>query len=216
METKLEPASGAVVWGAERRVFDLPAVAQTFETQFTGATNLAEVPLVLENPQSRRLFTQTRLEGRAHMADQPRQDRGFSLQRRYEIVADDGTARDFQNARVGDRVLVTLRLETRQPAHFLAVDDPLPASFEALNPEFKSQATRAGEALAEDWVSDYRELRADRALFFRDFLPAGRYTIRYLARVRAAGMSLAPAAKIEEMYHPERFGLTETMWVPTE
>lgn len=215
VEGRLEPASGAVTWGAERRAFDLPAVPQTFETQFAGLTNLAEVPVVLENPQARRLFTQTSLEGRARVAEQPRQDRGFSLERRYEIVADDGTLHDFTNARVGDRVLVTLRLESRQPAHFLAVDDPLPAAFEALNPEFKSQATHAGAALVEDWVSDYRELRADRALFFRDFLSPGSYTIRYLARVRAAGTSLAPAAKVEEMYHPERFGLTATVQVQT-
>ncbi len=215
VEGRLEPATGAVAWGAERHDFQLPPVAQTFATRFVGASNLAAVPLVLENLQSRRLFAQTRLEGRSRVVEQPRQDRGFSLQRHYEIVGDDGAVRDFQNARVGDRVLVTLRLECRQGSHFLAVDDPLPAAFEPLNPEFKSQQTRVGAALSEDWVGDYRELRADRALFFRDFLPPGSYTIRYLARVRAAGTSLAPAAKVEEMYHPERFGLSETTRVQT-
>jgi hypothetical protein len=32
--------------------------------------------------------------------------------------------------------------------------------------------------------------------------------LRYLARVRAVGAATAPAAKVEEMYHPERLGLT--------
>jgi uncharacterized protein YfaS (alpha-2-macroglobulin family) len=56
-------------------------------------------------------------------------------------------------------------------------------------------------------------LRDDRAVFFADHLEPGDYTIRYLARVRAAGTATAPSARIEEMYHPERFGLTETMQV---
>ena len=85
--------------------------------------------------------------------------------------------------------------------------------FEAVNPEFKSQATRAGEALGLDWQGSHHELREDRALFFANYIPPGEYTIRYLARVRAAGTATAPAAKVEEMYHPERFGLTETMQV---
>ena len=76
------------------------------------------------------------------------------------------------------------------------MDDPLPAVFEAVVPEFKTQQTTA-LALTQDWVSDHRELRTDRALFFSDWLAPGRHVIRYLARVRAAGTVTAPAARIE-------------------
>ena len=63
-----------------------------------------------------------------------------------------------------------------------------------------------------EWRSDHREFRADRALFFSDHIyAAGRYEVRYLTRVRAAGTATAPGAKVEEMYHPEHFGLSETM-----
>ena len=41
-------------------------------------------------------------------------------------------------------------------------------------------------------MSDYRELRKDRALFFADLLYPGQYTLRYLARVISAGDVLAP------------------------
>jgi len=34
--------------------------------------------------------------------------------------------------------------------------------------------------------------------------------------VRAAGNVTAPSAKIEEMYHPERFGLTETVQLTSQ
>jgi uncharacterized protein YfaS (alpha-2-macroglobulin family) len=111
---------------------------------------------------------------------------------------------------VGDRVLVTLRITTPRVAHFVAVDDPLPALFEAVNPEFKTQQTRASAAVDVDWVSDFPELRDDRALFFCDWLAPGTHTLRYLARVRAAGVAIVPGTKVEEMYRPERFGLTET------
>jgi hypothetical protein len=40
--------------------------------------------------------------------------------------------------------------------------------------------------------------------------------LRYLARVISAGDAIAPSAKIEEMYHPERMGTTETARVYTE
>ena len=87
---------------------------------------------------------------------------------------------------------------------------------EAINPEFKSQEVVGGETLGTEWVSDYHELRTDRALFFADLLYPGRYTLRYLARVICAGDAIAPSAKIEEMYHPERFGTTETIHVSAQ
>lgn len=216
VEGALLAGNGVVKWAADERAFELPAVARTFETTFQASSPDGAPPLWLENPQQRRWFAQATITGHARVVEQPRQDRGFALQRRYELVADDGRLRPFEAGHVGDRVLVTLRLEVRQPAHFVAVDDPLPAVFEAVNPEFKSRATSAGELAGSDWVSDFRELRADRALFFCDRLGPGTYVLRYLARVRGAGEALAPAAKAEEMYHPERFGLTETLRVRTQ
>jgi alpha-2-macroglobulin len=211
VEGALQATPGALALAAEQRQFQLPASPATFETAFRLAPMAASTGLMLDNPQKQRLFTQTRLETRSKVVAPPAQNRGFAVEREYAIVADDGSTRELRGARVGDRVLVTLRIATSRTAHFVAVDDPLPALFEAVNPEFKTQQTRAGASLAEDWVSDYRELRADRALFFCDHLPPGTHTLRYLARVRAAGNAVAPGAKVEEMYHPERFGLTETV-----
>ena len=59
-------------------------------------------------------------------------------------------------------------------------------------------------------MSDFHEIRKDRCLYFANYVDPGTYTLRYLARVRAAGTVTAPPAKAEEMYHPERCGLTET------
>ncbi len=68
----------------------------------------------------------------------------------------------------------------------------------------------------EDWFCDYRELRTDRALFFTDNPPAkGRFTLSYLARVAAEGEVIAPCARIEAMYEPEKFGLSATQRIRT-
>ena len=66
------------------------------------------------------------------------------------------------------------------------------------------------------WCSDFQEIRADRVLFFGDDVSPGNYVLRYVARVRAAGTVTAPAAKAEEMYHPERFGLTGPQSITSE
>jgi uncharacterized protein YfaS (alpha-2-macroglobulin family) len=80
-----------------------------------------------------------------------------------------------------------------------------------VNPEFKTQQMNVD--LATIWQSDFTEIREDRALFFRNNLWDGNHEIRYLARVRAAGTATAPPTKIEEMYNPERFGLSASQVV---
>jgi uncharacterized protein YfaS (alpha-2-macroglobulin family) len=120
-------------------------------------------------------------------------------------------------------VLVTLNLTVREPARYLAVDDALPSILEAVNPEFKTQAARgpapAANRNSEDrdyWMADFHEIRKDRFLSFADSVFPGSYTLRYVARVRAAGEVTAPSAKVEEMYHPDRYGLSETQTISSE
>ena len=98
----------------------------------------------------------------------------------------------------------------RACASYVAVNDPLPAVLEAVNPDFKTSGAggNAPQGGGSWWVSDYHELRTDRAVFFCDTLYAGHFHLQYLARVRAAGTATAPAAKIEEMYHPDRYAET--------
>lgn len=213
VERGYHAGSGSIVWGSQTAAFKLGSGAQVFTSTFPITRETALEPLRIAKPGRGRVFTEVTVEARPQSFVQPRQDRGYSITRRYEKIADDGELSELNNARVGDRVLVTLDIEVRQRAGYLAVEDPLPAIFEAVNPAFESQETRAAGLVGNDWVSDYRELREDRALFFADAIFPGRYTLRYLARVCAAGTATAPAAKIEEMYHPERFGMTETMQV---
>ena len=215
VEKKLNAAQGTITWGAQSAPFQLGENASVWEHTFTLTSDLAATPLVLANPSKGRLYTQVKIESRSQVAKQPRQDRGFNLQRSYALLDDNNQPQDLKNLRVGDRVLVTLTLGVRQAAHWLAIDDPLPATLEAVNPEFKTQQAKADAPTApnasapdNNWIINFRELRTDRALFFADYVPPGDYTLRYVARVRAAGEVTAPSPKAEEMYHPDRFGLS--------
>ena len=172
------------------------------------AKRIARSALQLANSGSGRLFTEVEVEAQPASMEQSAQDSGYVIERSYAKIEDDGTVSAFDDVEVGDRVLVTLSLDVRQHAEYVAIDDPLPAIFEAVNPVFQSQETRAAAQLGEQWISSHKELRDDRALFFANALAPGRYRLQYLARVCAAGNATAPSAKIEEMYHPERFGLS--------
>ncbi len=216
VETGEKNASGSIDYHGSHEPFQLDERTRALVKQFPivkAPPGAAPVPLALANPQERTLFTQVKMEARPPVGLQPRQDRGFLLQRSYEKVQDDGSLGRADSLGVGDRVLVTLKVEVRQPAHYVALDDALPSVLEAINPEFKTQAARGAIQARDNWSSDYRELRRDRALFFCNHLAPGTYTLHYLARVRAAGDVIAPPAKIEEMYHPDWFGLSEAVKV---
>jgi uncharacterized protein YfaS (alpha-2-macroglobulin family) len=202
---------GSLTWGERNEKFAIDRKAPLHRMEIPIAAGADRLPMKLGNPDERRIFTEVEILAHPKSLQQPRQDQGYSIQRNYSRVEDDGTLSELKNPVVGERVLVTLKIDVRKKARYVAVDDPMPSIFEAVNPVFKSQETRAGEVLGRDWPGDFQELRDDRALFFADYLYPGEYTIRYLARVRAAGTATAPSAKIEEMYHPDRFGLTETM-----
>ena len=214
VETGTRQFGGSLNYGGVSAAFHLDDNTQMLETTRAIIPVSQDRPepqsLQLSNPEKASVFTMVQLEGRPRVGKQPRQDRGYSIQRSYAIINDDGTPAETGDWHVGDRVLITLRIEVRQPAHYLAVDDPLPAVFEAVNPAFKTQAMDTGANAERDCFSDYREIRNDRAVFFGDHVRPGNYTIRYLARVCAAGKVTAPAAKIEAMYHPERFGMSAT------
>ncbi|HSV63551.1 MAG TPA: alpha-2-macroglobulin family protein, partial [Chthoniobacterales bacterium] len=215
IETGDHNASGEVRWNKNVTPFSVsdskPVATATFSIEGNGSTDLVRVTKT-----GGKIYTEVTAEARPKLIEQPAQNRGYTIVRRYTKLGDDGKLSPAENLRVGDRVLVTLDITVPRRATYLAVNDPLPGVFEAINPAFKSQEVVAGETLGTEWVSDYKELRTDRALFFADLLYPGQYTLRYLARVISAGDVTAPSAKIEEMYHPERMGTTETMRVHAE
>ncbi len=216
-QTHPEPASATLTWGSQSVAFRLGSTPEVFRHTFRLHPTADHEPLRLLSESKRPFFAQVKVESRSTLTRHERVDRGLSLQRRYARLNDANEPQNFDTLRVGDRVLVTLRLTVHEPARYVAVDDPLPSVFEAVHPDFKTQQIRSSQPpawMSEDdgdfWWSDFREIRSDRVLFFANTVTPGSYVIRYVARVRAAGTVTSPPAKAEEMYRPDRFGLTET------
>lgn len=201
---------GQLRFGGQLIPFRVDGGTNVFITSFA-FTNLQDATLTLLTASTNPLYAAASIEARPPETPQPRQDRGFSLERSYRRLDDENHPQDLTGLHVGDRVLVTLRLSVSETARFVAIDDPLPAVLEAVNAEFKTQEARAPGQPAEIgdwWESDYHEIRKDRCLWFADQVEPGNYLLRYIARVRAAGTATAASAKVEEMYHPERCGLS--------
>jgi uncharacterized protein YfaS (alpha-2-macroglobulin family) len=215
VEGKLQPVEGRLEWGGQSIPFRVDAETNLISHTFQ-LTNTLGKGLILSNASTNRLYTSVLIEAHPPEPQLPRQDRGFGLQRRYERLDDENRPEDAKNLRVGDRVLVTLDLSVREPARYVAVDDALPSILEAVNPEFTTRSAGAATDNGDRWLSDFREIRKDRCLYFVDWLAPGNYTLRYVARVRAAGSVTAPAAKVEEMYHPERYGLSGTQRISSQ
>ncbi len=148
----------------------------------------------------------------------PGRSAGFTIARKWNRVETDGSLSPAASLRTGDLVLVTLDLNVPDSAEYLAIDDPLPATLEGVNPNFSSMAAADKiQAAGAAWIYDHHEMRRDRMLFFRDYFSGkGHYELRYLARVIAEGTVTVPAAKIEMMYDPSRFGLTPSQKLTTE
>ncbi|MFM7818004.1 MAG: hypothetical protein ACKPGI_13670, partial [Verrucomicrobiota bacterium] len=132
-------------------------------------------------------------------------DRGLGIHRTYERLDDENRPGPIDGLRVGDRVLVTLRLDVPEDVDWLAVEDPIPAVLEPVQGVFRTEG-RTAHPMIPEWSSDFREIRGDRVRHFKNHVPEGIHWIRYLARVRSAGDVVAPPARVEAMYDPDRFG----------
>jgi alpha-2-macroglobulin len=219
-ETGGEAQSGSLGWVGNQKTFELAPGCGVFTGSYRFDSSAGEKPLLLASPSGKTFYVQVAIESRLANPITARQDHGMGLQRRYERLNDDNKPESFDHLRVGDRVLVTLNVTVPESAQYVAVDDPLPGVFEALNSEFKTQqvAGKVQRSVTHElgYWNSYREIRADRVLFFGDNVPAGKYVIQYVARVRAAGRVTAPSARVEEMYDPDRFGLTEAQALVSE
>jgi alpha-2-macroglobulin len=133
--------------------------------------------------------------------------RGFALRRTYAVLDEQNHPAPASVFHPGDRVLVSLELDAPEEAAWVAIEDPVPAPFEIIEGVFQTDASSA-QRLIEAWTDDFREVRGDRILIFRNYLPEGRHAIRYLARVRSGGDAVAAPARVEAMYEPSRHGLS--------
>ena len=155
------------------------------------------------------LYYVARLRYAPKALPQKPKDHGMSVQRALAVL-DKGGRAVSRPPRLGDTVLVTVKVNSTEARRYVVVQDPLPAGLEALDATLAtgSRSFGAWKAWADGSHYDHRELRDDRVLFFRDHMQPGALTYRYLARVTTPGTFVKPPAKAEEMYTPEVYGYT--------
>ena len=132
------------------------------------------------------------------------EDQGFQVVRQYLDPDTDGA---LANIEAGDLVKVRVRVTSPVARRYVAVEDPLPAGFEAVNTRLATSEQSSGRSRSR-WGWTHSELRDDRVLGFIDNMRAGTMTMEYLARATIPGVFVAPPARAEEMYAPEHYGRT--------
>ena len=207
---------------AEASTASLP-MAQVLTTAKPGTA----VPLTFTREGTGTLYYAARLRYAADVLLQDGLDSGFQVERRYEPYVENGAARPASTTyAAGDLVRVTLTFRLTKERRFVAVTDPLPAGFEAVESWFATtardlasatdlQANAAGDA--SDWRAWWRysgfdrvERHDDRVQLFATRLGEGDHTFSYIVRATTAGTFRTAPARVEEMYAPEVFGRTGT------
>ena len=143
-------------------------------------------------------------------------NRGFTLLRR---VFDSGNGREVTDGTyiAGRTYRVELTVKTDTGRFDVVVDDPLPAGFEAINPNLKSVSIDGSDTTqsSDSWWYGFNRIAMhdDRVCLFASYLERGSYSFRYHARATVAGRFFQAPLKAEEMYYPEVFGTGKAAWI---
>lgn len=172
------------------------------------------------------LFYIARLRYAADQLYQDGLDAGFRVERRYapyrESGVDTPASLSGLSFRAGDLVRITLSFDLTKERRFVAVTDPLPAGFEAVESWFSTTAAsltqeqRQLESQGTWWNSwqrggfDHVERHDDRIRMFATRLSEGHHELSYIVRATTSGTFRTAPAHAEEMYKPEVFGRTGT------
>jgi alpha-2-macroglobulin len=116
----------------------------------------------------------------------------------------------LQPVTVGDLVLVTLTVNSKDPARYVMISDPLPAGLKALD---ERSLTIAGLQDATDGFEEWRfwysgrEFRDDRVDLYAYYLDKSTQVMRYVLRAQTPGVFTALPTHAFLMYDPDVTGL---------
>ncbi|HUH05994.1 MAG TPA: MG2 domain-containing protein [Kofleriaceae bacterium] len=136
-------------------------------------------------------------------------DNGFTVTRQY---LDPASGLALTSFKAGQLVKVAVVVKSASDRSYVAVQDPIPAGFEAVNTRLATSQGAPTGGYGYRWRNYYgfvhTELRDDRVLGFADRMRAGELTLEYLARATIPGTFKVLPAHAEEMYRPEVNGRT--------
>jgi uncharacterized protein YfaS (alpha-2-macroglobulin family) len=157
----------------------------------------------------------------------PPAEQGLSIYREVLPMTGGFEAKPVRSAKVGETYRVTVIMTVPEERHYVAVESPLPAGFEAIDTNLATSQTvglpgdvstpvpapyqwwYGWDERNSDYYFTHREFRDDRVFLFAETLPPGVYKHTFLARATLPGTFKTRPAHIWEMYFPETFGQSE-------
>ena len=209
--------------GRSTETVNLDIPMQIVQDSREQATSDGTVPLILQKEGDGRLYYRLGLRYAPTDLSLEPADHGFTVLRSYAAVDDPADVRQDEDGtwhvKAGARVRINVTMVAPSRRYHVALIDPLPAGFEAINPalavvgdipqEDPSTQNRYGWWWWGPWY-EHQNLRDQRAEAFTSLLWDGVYEYTYVARATTPGEFIAPPAKAEEMYSPEVFGRSGT------
>ncbi|AWN45347.1 alpha-2-macroglobulin [Methylobacterium terrae] len=172
-------------------------------------TALAARPVTVTNRGSAPVQLALGISGNPAVPE-PAEAKGYAIERSYHRL--DGSPADLAALRQNDRLVVVLKVtEAKASAGRLLLVDRLPAGLEIDNPKLLDADATAGLAWAKsDVTPTHTEFRDDRFVAAYDRSPSQSafFSVAYTVRAVTPGRYVHPAATIEDMYRPERYGRT--------
>ena len=173
------------------------------------AAELAQNPITIKNLSAAPVTVTVTTSGRP-TAPQVAQANGYAISR--HLLTLDGKPLPAGPIAQDTRFVVVLDLvEPKSEMAQILVNDPLPAGLDIENPDL--QAGSSGPTLpplAHKPQPLHEQFRDNRyvAAFARSADAGGTYSVEYEVRAVTPGHYIWPAATIEDMYRPARFGTT--------
>lgn len=139
-------------------------------------------------------------------------DQGILVTRQYFPLDDPQTP--ITAAKRRDLVQVRLTLVVPDSLHYLVIDDPLPAGLEAVDASLQTSSQVPEVYQPQDyarygwgwWYFAYKQIYDEKLVMSADYLPAGTYTITYIARASTAGQFHVLPVTAKEFYFPDVSG----------
>ncbi len=150
----------------------------------------------------------------------PPMDQGFTVNRTYETVEDDGDVKKDADGvwhfKAGKKVRARVTMVVPSRRYHVALVDPIPAGIEPMNPALAVTGTIPQDPNAQKnadpywyWHStwyEHQNMRDERVEAFSSLVWEGVHEYVYTARATTPGTFIVPPPKAEEMYSPEVFG----------
>ncbi|MFA5080554.1 MAG: MG2 domain-containing protein [Candidatus Paceibacterota bacterium] len=144
------------------------------------------------------------------------EDEGFTIDRSFYSLNDSKGEKEILTAQTGDVLRSHLKIIVPEERKFVFIEDFIPAGFEILDMDLitdqKSLRSIEKEVKNDYLYPDYKEVKDDRAMVYKDYLAPGVYEFDYYVRATTRGNFLQLPSLIYERNNPEVFGQTSSSY----